>query len=924
MKNYFTLLLLITSFYVQAANIKGIIKDVNSNEILIGAEIFEKGNTNINAISGLDGSFILKNLPPGSHHLVVNYIGYEQIDRIITIKNPGDQINVVFKLKPNETSLQQVNVVGQSDKESDIHARTEEKKSNNVINIVSAKTIGLLPDITAAGILQRISGVTMQHTSNSGEAQYAIIRGMDKRYNYTLVDGIKIPSPNDKNRYVPMDIFPASLLSGIEVIKSLTPDMEGDAIGGAMNLLLKDAPDRFYLKANYSLGYNQLFLERPFYKYDYGAQTLKSPAEINGPKYLATPSDFPMSVVAYTPITPIPNMTFGFSIGNRFLRNKKLGILFATSYQHIYSGANTIFFSPNAQPNEGTVPFEGNKPTFDHLENRTYSTMQKRMGLHARVDYRMNKRNSFDLYAAYFQLDKYVSRQAIGPSINGAGVGNIKAKDRSKTTLQRIFNTTLHGTNVLLPNITADWDAVYSRAWAFTPNEAEFGYNSTNINAPILQGYTSIWQHNTDQDLSGYLNITYQPAHYEKALTVKAGGMYRHKNRDNYYNSYSLTPSFVNGQPQVYTTIDKAVWEFRPVDEGYGSPVNQNDFHVTEDVMAFYGEAKLMFWRRLSVLGGVRVESTHLNYTTPMPVSFPGREGGQQYIDVLPSIHFKYALTPKQNLLLSYFKSISRPGFFEVIPYDISGDYFNEKGNPYLKRTQAQNFDLRYEWFPKSSDQVLLGLFYKHLTNPIEQSFVLSGASASSLFLQPQNFGDATNYGFEMVVIKYFKNFGISANYTYTKSQITTPKRNYFLDANKNIVSNVVEQTRPLQGQADNIGNLSLLYKNQRIGFDFQLTGTYTGKYISQVNPYYNLDYWRFPMTTLGVSFQKRLSKKINLMLYGKAKNILDAQAITRIREPNTYYSGSSKLPYQDSPNSILVTREDYKPSYLLGIKYSF
>jgi len=112
----------------------------------------------------------------------------------------------------------------------------------------------LLPDITAAGALQRISGVTMQRTSNSGEAQYAIIRGMDKRYNYTLVNGIKIPSPDNKNRYVPMDIFPSELLARIEVIKALTPDMEGDAIGGAMNLVLKDAPEKLLVKATVSMG----------------------------------------------------------------------------------------------------------------------------------------------------------------------------------------------------------------------------------------------------------------------------------------------------------------------------------------------------------------------------------------------------------------------------------------------------------------------------------------------------------------------------------------------------------------------------------------------------------------------------------------------------------------------------------------------
>ena len=109
---------------------------------------------------------------------------------------------------------------------------------------MSAKAMELSPDITVANVIKRMSGVTVERNS-SGEGQYAILRGMDKRYNYTLVNGIKIPSPDNKNRFVPLDIFPSEILDRIEVTKSLTADMEGDGIGGAVNLVMKDAPWRF-------------------------------------------------------------------------------------------------------------------------------------------------------------------------------------------------------------------------------------------------------------------------------------------------------------------------------------------------------------------------------------------------------------------------------------------------------------------------------------------------------------------------------------------------------------------------------------------------------------------------------------------------------------------------------------------------------
>ena len=201
-------------------------------------------------------------------------------------------------------------------------------------------------------------------------------------------------------------------------------------------------------------------------------------------------------------------------------------------------------------------------------------------------------------------------------------------------------------------------------------------------------------------------------------------------------------------------------------------------------------------------------------------------------------------------------------------------------GNPYLRRTKADNLDFRYEWYHKSTDQLLLGVFYKYITDPIEYAFVSAGSS--KLNLQPQNFGNARNYGFEMVFIKYFRNFGITANYTYTRSQITTTKQNYYLDAEKQIQTDKVTQTRPLQGQADNIANLSLMYKDQKIGLDLQLSGVYTGHLITQVSPYYGLDYWAYPITTLDFSFEQKLSRKINLSLYGKAKNLLNSKAITR------------------------------------------
>lgn len=87
---------------------------------------------------------------------------------------------------------------------------------------------------------------------------------MDKRYNYTLVNGVKIPSPDNKNRFVPLDIFPSEMLDRLEVTKSLTANLEGDGIGGAVNLVMKDAPSERQFTVNLSTGYNAMYLGRDF------------------------------------------------------------------------------------------------------------------------------------------------------------------------------------------------------------------------------------------------------------------------------------------------------------------------------------------------------------------------------------------------------------------------------------------------------------------------------------------------------------------------------------------------------------------------------------------------------------------------------------------------------------------------------------
>ncbi|HXC06043.1 MAG TPA: TonB-dependent receptor, partial [Bacteroidia bacterium] len=702
-------------------------------------------------------------------------------------------------------------------------------------------------------VLQRISGVTVEKTS-SGEGRYAIIRGMDKRYNYTLVNGVKIPSPDNKNRFVPMDIFPSEILERLEVIKSLTPAMEGDAIGGAMNLVLKNAPDHFLLSANAGTGYNQTLFERSFSEFNTSVIHNQSPDQQNGHSYQAVNSDFPLQNFDYKKINALPNLTAGVTIGNRFL-NHKLGILVSGNYQDTYSGTNSLFIAPAAQPTFSPA----NGVAFSDIEARTYSLQQKRAALHTNIDYEFNARHKIKLYALYVELDQ-IRHRHISDTI---GIGNPNAEvdihDESRVTYQNIMNTSLQGTDSLLRNLHADWSLNWARAAANSP---DWGTLSTTgiANSPnaTWSKFTRRWMSNSDRDLSAFANLTYVFKVLHQQVEIKGGWMDRNKARDNYYDSYDLAFAPNQQAGSIYNAIFN-------VSNPFGSSQDANNYWLQENINAWYGQLKFSLGPKLEILGGIRTENTSQVYVTNEPASIPGQHGSKLYSDMLPSFSLKYALSRKQNLRLSYFASVSRPGYFEIVPYTIVGEYFDEEGNPYLKHTQADNFDLRYELFPKPSEQILVGVFYKNITDPIEYAF--DRVAISTLDLKPENFGNATNYGFEFVITKYIKRFGISANYTYTKSQITTDKELYYADPVLGNTNKTVTQTRPLQGQADHIANLSLLYKEPRVGVESQVSVVYTGKLISQVSPDYGLDYWQMPMIRLDFSFEKKLSKKINLSL---------------------------------------------------------
>jgi outer membrane receptor protein involved in Fe transport len=714
-----------------------------------------------------------------------------------------------------------------------------------------------------------------------------------------------------------LDLFPAELLERLEVSKTLTPSMEGDAIGGTINLVMKDAPAKTLLQANFAAGYNTVLSGRYFQQFDRSTISKLAPSEIHGNSYAATPSDFPPNNLNFTNKKNPINTNFGLTFGDRFGKDKKLGFLVSASYQDNFTGNNSTFFLPNAQPGINNIP------QFIELQARSYSQESRRLGLNNKFDYKFNKNNKISLINVFVRLDDYQSR-LISDTI--ALNSLVDAQSRSRWQYQSIYNSTLQGDHQLASALKLDWSLAYSMANNHIPDQAEFTHEypvtKTSNSVDILQGMTRIWAHNSDKDYSAYLNLTDNFKLLNRNFELKFGGVERSKHRDSYYNSYSLSPFLGTSTSQVYTSINNANYIFKSTGSSLFVP-DGNDYTIKENVAAGYVQGKWQLTDKLEALGGLRVENTQQNYDTQLPPAVDFKKGKISYTDFLPSAIFKYQLKNDQNLRLSYYRAIARPGFAELIPDGQQGEVFKEMGNPQgLNHTTADNFDFRYELFPKNADEILLGAFYKKIQNPIELSAVKTGVTSQTLI--PQNFGDATNYGFEAVITRYFGPFGVVANYTYTKSKITSDKLYSYRNDAGQVTSRIQPETRPLQGQSDHIGNLAFIYKSPKLGLDLQTAFVYTGTRIALVSPYYGLDYWQAPTKQLDFSAEKRFAKRFSV--YAKVNNLTNTPYILALHQSYKNYltaPGARPLALQsDVNNQIIVQKDFFKTNYLIGLRY--
>ena len=216
-----------------------------------------------------------------------------------------------------------------------------------------------------------------------------------------------------------------------------------------------------------------------------------------------------------------------------------------------------------------------------------------------------------------------------------------------------------------------------------------------------------------------------------------------------------------------------------------------------------------------------------------------------------------------------------------------------------MQHATGNSVDLRYEIYPKQEEVLTAGVFYKKINNAIEE-IVKSGSESKSF----QNIANCTNYGLELVAMKYFGNLGFTSNYTYTHSAVDVPKHYFVIvdNAYQNTITKI--ETRPLVGQSQHLFNLGVSYRNQNWGLKSSLTYTMQGYNLLTPSDAYGKDIYQANYHNLGFSIEQKIGKK--LFVNAKASNILNSPIERYIKDDHT-----------------LVEKSYNYQSFYIGLKYS-
>ncbi|MEP1382988.1 MAG: TonB-dependent receptor [Paraglaciecola sp.] len=797
---------------VAAGNIQGVIIDSSKTSYFEGAQIQIK-ELGLGTVSRRDGSFRFNNVNEGDYTLVITYLGAPKQEMAITIID-GEIIQPEVILDTNGESLEKVIVYGQ--RAGKASALNQQRVADSIKSIVSADAIGQFPDQNAAEALQRLPGLSIER--DQGEGRFVGIRGIDPNLNNVTINGLNVPSPEGGVRSVALDVIPSELIQALEVSKSVTSDMDADAIGGSIEVKSLSAFDKKGTTASVTVQASQNQLRD------------ETSPRVSG------------SVTT--------------------MLSDKVGIAAALSY------FDRSFGSDNIESNGD-----------DEIEQRYYSIGRERIGAAVNLDFRPDMNTQYYVHSLYSRFADNEFRLANTFTFDGDDSEVERgSKDREET--QSILSITA-GAEYQLDDWLVEYQVGYSKADEDEPDALYYTFvgEEMSINSDFVGPIPSITQDASVMDLGNYEldEVSFEKNNAEDTeasikadftrflewqnnqVEIKFGGKYR--NREKQANAdiiiYDGDFDDVDSSSFATTTPNWGLGDFGPgldrsfMREYYGqqadaleiaeldSEVESNgaSYNTQEDILALYLMGKIDL-DKLRIVAGLRYEGTDFS-TSGMRVELIENEetdveevvntlweSDKNYSYLLPSVNLRYEFNDKLIGRAAFTQTISRPKFEDSAAFQIieskteedDGEFVTEReaevGNPDLEPYEADNIDLALEYYPGNIGVLSAGYFYKNIDNFIIISDVAGteGWEGFEEVMQPINGESANVSGVELSWVKGFNNgLLLSANGTFSSSDAVT-----FLDGERYETS--------LPNQSDRIGNFTIGYESQQMSVRVSMT----------------------------------------------------------------------------------------------------
>lgn len=839
MKYFYLVLALITfNSYSQKGTVSGTITDKDANNSpLPFANVLIKG-TSIGTTSDEKGRYSIQ-VDEGSYVIEFSFLGYETVEKTVKIK-AGENIKVNQSLgSGNGVQLQDVVVAVQRRKNTESALLLEMKEAKQVISAISAEQMSKGTDGNAAQAIQRVPGVTIN------DGKFVMVRGLNERYNNVMINNALAPSTEVDRRTFSFDLLPTNSLEKMTISKTGAAYLPGDFSGGLINVTTSDNFTEF-TQLSFNVGFrnnttfNDFFETKgsgtDFLGFDNGFRQLPS----GFPKDSNVLNDNNQSVFYANQLpnnfNPEQSNAFfdtgiGFSLGRKidFKNGKVLSTVNALSYSNKFQ---SYLRNTNNYINDllGTQTAQLQR---DYDDN--YYSNEVRLTLLSNWSLRINDNNKITFKNLYNQIGDSFSTLRTGFDFDqraGEDLRNYEFGYSGRRIYTGQFNGTHNFSNnrniqwVLGGNLINDILPDLRRFRTFrnqdTPNEP-FAMIDPPSSNPFDTG--RFFSELNEFSFNGGVDFKKE---FERIkddeelanIVIKAGAFADYKNRDfsARYFSY-IIPGFISLErrnelvrlplTEVFSPLNVNAtdgWVFR---EGSNA---RDSYKANNLLMAgyVYGEVPIS---KLLLTGGVRVEHNILELTGTSNVKQP-------ITSVLPSLNFSYTINEKNLLRLAYSRTVNRPEFREIAPFNFYNFQLDAdvSGNELLTTATIDNFDLRYELYPDKGETVSLGLFYKNFDKPIENSLLVRTQQRAFTF---RNANSAVVYGAEIELRKSMKN--IFKQGFLSDLAINVNASYIFSEVDLGAAANDIFKVRPLQGQSPYVINAALGYDNKENGWSSNL-----------------------------------------------------------------------------------------------------